>query len=274
MHTLDELLEKLLAEGNSLRREHIEAMVESLRCGSIEGNQFAENLRRDTHWENLDELEAYVGRLLTAHRSGSLDRDSHGPIMRETVESCGARRGPQELPRPGDVDDQPPPRLAHVFHKTDWNGSVHEKEVWNVLTTEQFDDPAKRAALAPFANVRIRTGSPSSPPYHVAWATFALDADHPFAESKFASPLGLLDAQAVVEALGMDFHADSSSDSPYVLACYPTNGIGQLRMPTICDGGWGGQFRACGRTHPGGLPERLHRPLTLGDLDRKLIVLK
>lgn len=269
MHTLEELLADLSKRGDSSRPERIEAMLDSLKAGSMSAQLFADNLTRDSHWENLDELAAYIDRLLEVHESDGLDSDSHTDIMRETVMSCQARCTNDDLPRPGDVDDPPPPRLAHVFRKTDWNAQIHEEAVWEVLTTDKFDDPSKRSALVPFADVRIRTGLPSSKPFDVAWVTFDLEADHPFTGPNFAPIPGTLDARAILEALGMEFGAHST----YALARYPADRIGQVRMPTVCDGGWWDQFRACGRTHPGNLPERLHRPITIGDFDRRLIVL-
>lgn len=269
MYSLDELLARLSLNGDSDRRERIERMLGSLKAGTDSAKQFSENLGGDSHWESLDELAAYVDRLLVVHESGTLDVDSHRTIVRETVTNCQARCIGDDLPRPGDAID-PPSRMAHAFALTDQNFQVHEERIWEILTTDMFNDPKKRALLAPLADVGIRIGARAARPYEFTWATFESNADHPFGGTTFKTALGALRARAVLEALGMPY----LSGSRWAVACYSGRSVGQVRMPTICDGGWGEKFRVCGNTYPGTLPERLHRPVKLGELDRRVIELQ
>jgi len=267
MPSFEDLLARLSAQGDSSRRERIQQMLRSLSAGSAPAPAFGDNLARDSHWESLDELEGYVDRLLRVHESSGLDSDAHRDVEHETVMSCQVRYANGELPRPGDVDADPPTRLAHVFYKGDWSAIPHEDDVWEVLTTDKFNDPAKRAAtLAGCADARIRAAAA----WRCDWATFDRQADHPFVGAKFESASGAINGRAVVEAVGMSHDAGKQ----WAIACYSARRIGQIRMPTVCDGGWHEQFRVCGRSHPGNLPERLHRGLTFGDLDRKVLKLQ
>lgn len=263
-------LNDLDAAGDRDLLNRIESFLESHRMGDAEATRFASNLADDGHWEDLDTLKLYLEQLLKGANAGLSRGENCWSAHLAVVDKC--QEDGANLPHPGDVDSDPPKRLSHVF----WDGALkgqlqeHDVEKWKILTTTLLDDPGLRALLARDEDKCVRTGEPSCPPHAMAWATFdEAGGEHPFDNPAYKDGAGSPAADKVASALGMEYEADKK----YVLARYPSAHIGEVRVPTVCDGRDWKNFKACGRTDPGDLPERLHRPLRVRDLDRHLICL-
>lgn len=248
----------------------IESFLEALRTGDDEARRFASNLADDAHWEDLDTLKFYVEQLLEGAKAGLPLRDNCWKAHLAVVDKClddGAK-----FPHSGDAASDPPERLCHVFYTNNLKAQLypHADEVMDILTSLLFYSPDKKTLLADYQDTCLRPGEPSRPPYGMAWATFDEDGgEHPFDNPAYTGGAGTLAADKVVAAVGLDCQAGKE----YVLARYSSVDIGEVRMPTVCDGRDWKYFKVCGRTDPGGLPERLHRPLRVRDLDRPLIPL-
>lgn len=263
-------LKELDVAGHTDLLSRLESFLERVRTGDAEARRFASNLADDGHWEDLDTLKLYVERLLEGAEAGLSLADNARIAYLAVIDEC--QSDGREFPHPGDMVSDAPDRLCHVFYANNLRAQLqaHEREVMDILMSPLIYDAGRRAALADYEDTCVRPGDPSRPPYGMAWATFdEAGGEHPFDDPAYTDGAGVLAADKVVTAVGLDCKAGKE----YVLARYSSADIGEVRMPTVCDGRDWKNFKVCGRTDPGGLGERLHRPLRIRDLDRPLIPL-